>query len=194
MISLASHETISYMGRRRWTNRLTVEDCPLCLCVASFHRAGTFACPAGTTSTLKWTGPGDEWLGRLECRIDHSGPTRLAIYIRHQCARISAPVDEQTIPVTTVRPHLGGKRFWFLCSCGKRAGRLYLPPGQRAFLCRDCHYLTYRSAQTQDKRLYGLVRDPMALRAALCSENPHEFMLGLRAVPLSIHRACPPGR
>jgi hypothetical protein len=182
------------MGRHRWTNRLTVEDCPLRLCVESFHRAGAFACPPGTISTLKWTGPGDEWLGRLECRIDHSGPTGLAIYIRQQCAQISAPVDEQTIPVTTVRPPLGGKRFWFVCSCGQRAGRLYLPPGQQVFRCRHCHYLTYRSAQTQDKRRYALARDPMALRAALCSENPHEFMLGLRAVPLSIHRERSPRR
>src|ERR1700687_3397436 len=113
-----------YMGRHRWSDRLTVEDCSLRLCVAAFRRAGTFACPAGTTSTLKWTDPGDEWLGRLECRIDHSGPTGLAIYIRRQCINITMPVDEQTIPVTTVRPPLGGKRFWFLCACGKGAGRL----------------------------------------------------------------------
>jgi hypothetical protein len=148
------------MGRHRWTNRLRVEDCPLCLCVASFHRAGTFACPAATTSTLTWTSPGGEWVGRLECRVDHDGPTGLAIYIRRQCLNITMPIDDQTILVTTVRPPLGGKRFWFLCGCGRPTGRLYLPPGQQVFRCRDCHYLTYRSAQRHDRRLYGLARDP----------------------------------
>lgn len=58
------------MGRHRWTNRLTVEDCQLSLDVASFHRAGTFVCPAGSISALTWTGPSDQWLGRLECRIE----------------------------------------------------------------------------------------------------------------------------
>jgi hypothetical protein len=43
-------------------------------------------CPAGTISTLKMDLPGDEWLGRLECRVDYAGPTGLAIFIR-----VSAP-------------------------------------------------------------------------------------------------------
>jgi len=172
------------MGRHRWTNRLTIEDCTLSLCVAAFHRAGTFACPPGTISTLKWTGPDNEWLGRLECRIDYSGPTGLAIYIRRQCARISAPVDEQTIPVTTVRPYLGGKRFLFLCSCGKRVGRLYLPPGQRVLRCRHCHWLTYRSAQEHDQRLYDLSRNPAALRLALHGGSWKRFRFGIGALKL----------
>jgi hypothetical protein len=163
------------MGRHRWTSRLTVEDCTLRLCVAAFRRAGTFACPAGTISTLKWTGPGDELLGRLECRVEHTGPAGLAIYIRRQCARISAPVDEQTVSLATVRPPLGGKRFWFLCACGKRAGRLYLPPGQRVFRCRHCYNLTYRSAQTQDKRVYELAHNPGALRATKVAVEKRYF-------------------
>jgi hypothetical protein len=175
------------MGRHRWTNRLTVEDCPLRLCVAAFHRAGTFACPPGTISTLTWTTPSDEWQGRLECRVEHSGPTGLAIYIRRQCARISAPVDEQLVPVTTVRPPLGGKRFWFVCVCGRRAGRLYLPPGQRIFRCRHCHWLTYQSAREHDQRLYDLSRNPGALRLALSGHrrgNWKRFLFGIKALKL----------
>jgi hypothetical protein len=155
------------MGRHRWTNRPTVEACPFVLDVLAFHRAGTLACAHGTTSTLKWMGGGDVWLGRLECRVEHSGPTGLALYIRRQCVRLNVIVEQQLIPVTTVRPHLGGKRFWFVCDCGTRAGRLYLPPGQRAFRCRDCCNLTYRSAQTHDQRVYRLARDHAALILAL---------------------------
>jgi len=176
------------MGRHRWTNRLTVEDCPLRLCVEAFQRAGTFACSPGTISKLTWTSASGERLGRLECRLDHSGPTGLAIYIRRQCATITAPVDEQRISVTTVRPHLGGKRFWLVCACGEPVGRLYLPPGQRVFRCRHCYNLTYRSTQTQNKRLYDLARNPKALRTALRTENHKEFMLGLGAWALAGRR------
>lgn len=169
------------MGRHRWTNRLTVEDCTLFLCVASFHRAEAFACPPGTTSALTWTRASGEWLGRLECRVEHSGLTGLAIYIRRKCARITASVDEQLVPVTTVRPHLGGKRFWFVCACGRRAGRLYLPPGQRIFGCRRCCNLAYRSAQTHDQRLYDLARNPFALHLAIHGGNWKRFFFGMKA-------------
>jgi hypothetical protein len=171
------------MGRHRWTNRLTVEDCTLRLCVAAFHRAGTFNCPPGTITPLTWTEAG-KWRGRLECRLDHGGPTGLAIYIRRQRARISAPVDEQLVPITTVRPYLGGKRFWFLCGCGRRAGRLYLPPGQRVFLCRHCHWLTYRSTREHDQRLYDLSRNPAALRLALHGGSWKRFRFGIGALKL----------
>lgn len=110
------------MGRKRWTNRLTVEECTLRLCVKAFHRAGAFACPAGTISTLTWTSPSGEWLGRLECRLDHSGPTGLALYIRPQLARFGIPVDEQLLPVTTVRPYLGGNVSGFCAPAGARRG------------------------------------------------------------------------
>ncbi|MEM8556793.1 MAG: hypothetical protein AAGG50_03015 [Bacteroidota bacterium] len=51
--------------------------------------------------------------------------------------------------------HFGGHRVWFVCpllkngrACGRRCGKLYLPPGARYFGCRNCHDLTYRSSQT----------------------------------------------
>ena len=64
-------------------------------CAAAFHRAGTFACPPRTPSSLTWTGPNGEWLGRLECRLDYSEPGGLAIYVRRQCPRINVVVDDQ---------------------------------------------------------------------------------------------------
>ena len=155
------------MGRQPWTNRVTVEDCPFVLNLLEFHRAGTLACAHGTISTLKWTAEDGVWLGRLECRLEHSGPTGLSLYLRRQCVRLNVVVEQQLIPVGTVRPPLGGKRFWFQCGCGRRVGRLYLPRGQRAFRCRHCHSLTYRSAREHDQRVYELARDPVALQLAL---------------------------
>jgi hypothetical protein len=180
------------MGRHRWTNRLTVEDCQFVLDVLEFHRAGTLACAHGTISTLKWKIPGDVCsLGRLECRVEHGGPTGLALYLRRQCVRLNIIVEQQMIPVTIVRPHLGGKRFWFVCACGTRAGRLYLPPGQRVFGCRDCCNLTYRSAQTHDQRICRLAQDPAALILALRESeqgNWKRVLLGFRAYELILAR------
>ncbi len=180
------------MGRHRWTNRLTVEDCQFVLNVLEFHRAGTLACSHGTISTLKWRVPGDVFgLGRLECRVEHSGPTGLELYLRRQCVRLNVVVEPQLIPIGTVRPHLGGKRFWFQCDCGRRVGRLYLPPGQRGFRCRHCHSLTYRSAQTHDQRVYDLARNPVALQLALqagASGDWKRGSLGMEAVRLLLAR------
>jgi hypothetical protein len=145
------------MGRHRWTSRLTVEQCPLYLCVASFHRAGLFTCPEGTVGTVTWTRANGESLGRLDYRLDSSvnAVSGHGIHIRPQLARFGMPVDEQTIPVTTVRPHLGGKRYWLLCACGRRTGRLYLPPGQGVLRYRGCYNLTYRSSQQHNKSSAG---------------------------------------
>ncbi len=171
------------MGRQRWTSRLTVEDCPLYLCVAAFQRSGMFSWPTGSTSTFSWTESNGFPFGRIECRLTESGPGGLAIYIRRQCARINVFVDEQTIPLATVRPPLGGKRFWFLCGCGKRVGRLYLPTGQRAFRCRCCYNLTYWSARKHDPRQS---RKRAAWRAEFLAEiEPVLVRAGLRELLIS---------
>src|SRR5581483_9031076 len=54
--------------------------------------------------------------------------------------------------------HRGGLRWWFTCPlavdhipCGRRVGKLYLPPGGRYFGCRQCHRLTYTSSQEAHK-------------------------------------------
>ena len=37
-----------------------------------------------------------------------------------------------------------GKRAYFLCSCGHRSAKLYLPLHSHEFKCRECHKLQYR--------------------------------------------------
>jgi hypothetical protein len=61
----------------------------------------------------------------------------------------------ERVPLLTTRPNYGGARFWFACPfssktgepCRRRVGRLYLPPGELRFGCRQCHALTYKSSQ-----------------------------------------------
>jgi hypothetical protein len=137
----------SPMGRRRWSSRLTVEQCPLFLCARALHRSRLFTSPLDAIVTFSWPDSSGGILGKLDCHLDHIGTTGLALHIGQQLIRFGVAVDEQTVPVTTVRPHLGGKRYWLVCTCGKRAGRLYLSPGQTTFRCRICHNLAYTSAQ-----------------------------------------------
>src|SRR5579864_7503350 len=163
------------MGRRPWTTRLTVEDC-LPLTVESFHRARTWECISGATGTASWTSS-QGVLGKVDYTMqdDTDG---VAIRIPRQYTRICGALrllEECLIPITTTAPHLGGKRHWFRCpivrngkTCGRRVGRLYLPPGAAVFGCRRCFYLTYRSTQRHDKRKAALAQSFRAwLQAAL---------------------------
>lgn len=61
------------------------------------------------------------------------------------------------IGLERVPTNFGGHRTWLQCPmeendeiCGKRAQKLYLPPGEHMFGCRQCHELAYRS---QDARV-----------------------------------------
>jgi hypothetical protein len=174
------------MGRHRWTTRLTVEDCPLYLCAGELHSDGVFAGTMGSIWRLYWFGPLDALQGSIEYTLIQTSSSALAIYIHRQCPCPNTAVDEQTIPLTTVRPHLGGKRFWFRCACRKRVGRLYLSPGQRVFRCRSCHNLTYRSAQEHDQRLYDLARDMPALLAARHAKGRARRLLAIKALGLRV--------
>jgi len=179
------------MGRRRWTSRLTVDEVPHFLCVRSFHRAGTFKCAPGTTGTVSWTITADSpMLGSLEYVVAHNRETGMAIYIRRQLLRPSGSTTfgGQMIPMATVRPRLGGVRFWFQCDCGRRVGRLYLPLGQAVFRCRHCCNLTYQSVQEHDKRKDAMRRNPLLLIAALRSPNHKRRLLGLGAFVQQVRR------
>jgi hypothetical protein len=68
------------------------------------------------------------------------------------------------VGLTRTCPYFGGLRWWFLCplasggeACGRRVAKLYLPPAQNYFGCRQCHGLTYTSCQ-ESGRYRGLAR------------------------------------
>ena len=85
----------------------------------------------------------------------------------------------QLVPLQTTRPHFGGKRTWFTCPtwkeskiCGRRVLKLYRPPYARYFGCRQCHNLTYQSAQEHDSRVTSYLNNPDDFLAALENEKP----------------------
>ncbi len=70
------------------------------------------------------------------------------------------------IPLDFTSPGFGGLRSWFRCpastpvgTCGRRVGKLYLPPGEAVFACRECHRLTYRSCQASRRPRSGSALD-----------------------------------
>ena len=73
------------------------------------------------------------------------------------------------VRLATTKPRFGGVRWWFLCPllvygmpCGRRVGKLYMPPGGRYFGCRHCHKLNYASSQDshmERRHIRKLARD-----------------------------------
>ncbi len=73
------------------------------------------------------------------------------------------PVQDEIEIVAIASPlnwRKGKKRYFFVCPgngrpCGRRAGKLYMPPGEDCFRCRRCFDLTYRSNRRSkwEKRL-----------------------------------------
>lgn len=76
----------------------------------------------------------------------------------------------KSIPPYTVRmvtdcPNFGGLRYWFLCpKCGRRVRYLY---SRRLFLCRQCHGLTYATAQAGRKKTPAIVARLQRIRRRL---------------------------
>lgn len=55
------------------------------------------------------------------------------------------------VRIVSTAPNYGGVRYWFECpQCERHCLAVYMPTyqGYTRFLCRHCHDLTYRSAQT----------------------------------------------
>lgn len=92
----------------------------------------------------------------------------------------------------------GGFRWWGQCplatgdkACGRRIGKLYLPPGSSPYFgCRRCHRLGYASSQEYDRRVDHLLRNPEALRAITRSpRGVGVTTLGLALKALKIQQA-----
>ena len=171
-------------GSGRWRGhdkKTTVEAC-LQLAVGRLVRDGLIAASSG--------------IGTLSCTDLRTGQPTATLTFRRELSRDGLvfrlrytatgwdrrehDVDEP-IRLQTTRPPIGGTRWWFTCplavdgrACGRRAGKLYLPPGERYFGCRHCHDLTYASSQRSHRwdrfaavlaRATGL--EPTSFRRAL---------------------------
>jgi hypothetical protein len=152
-------------GRWRWHDkRSTVEEC-LILSASNLARDGIIAESPGAV-WLQWTntatGERTASLGYTRELDNDLVVLRLRFTVTR---RGGEPVDiEEPIWLQTTPSAVGGRRWWFTCplvvngrACGRRAGKLYLPPNARYFGCQHCHDLTYTSCQESHRfdRLIG---------------------------------------
>lgn len=157
------------MGRRRWTTRLTVEEC-YAVEIGELVRAGAFEAEPGIPCSITWNDSAGNPISSIKFRVFPDNTGALAIHFYHRVpAALSTPerIQHQTVQITTTDCNFGGNRRWFRCSlirdgypCGRRVGVLYSTPHERLFGCRQCHNLTYRSAQEHDKRIDWLLKQP----------------------------------
>jgi len=144
------------MGRYAWSDRLTVEEC-------------RFFSVSDVIFELLRSGV----LGgkpRKKIRV------RMAYTIGKDS--VDFPMD-----VTTTSCNFGGVRYWLGCpNCGKRVGKLYLPPGEKFFRCRTCYNLTYKSCKEHDKRMEALLKNRTLLLALMDQGDPLAFRAELKRI------------
>src|ERR1700691_4735996 len=143
------------MGRSPWATRLPVERCPINLSAATCCYAGVFEYPIGHTFAGTFPLSDGSTLGRLRIEMRADGHGRKTLFVCQQDLNFggrSLMVPGQKIPFTSTKPHFGGARFWFVCECGKRVDRLYLPTGETLFRCRICYNLTYQRSREHNTR------------------------------------------
>jgi hypothetical protein len=159
-------------GSGRWkdhTPATTVESC-LSIDAADLTRCGFWRRPAGSVA-LPWPrGVAWPWVDRV-LLAGRGQDAHLVVEYTVRTPGGSLPLMQRVGLQTTV-PNYGGLRWWFTCpleGCERRARKLYRPPGELYFGCRQCYQLTYLSSQrnhTEDARWHKQSLDP-EVRASL---------------------------
>ena len=135
----------------------TVEDC-LVLAAAKLQRDKLLKAGMYASGTLTWTrvstGEQTASVGYNVNTVSGQRPTINLYYTTTRRADGQNTDADYPVGLTTTPLPWGGLRFWFCCPltrngrpCGRRVGKLYLPPDGRYFGCRHCHDLTYRSTR-----------------------------------------------
>ena len=89
----------------------------------------------------------------LVSKLDECLTVRLSYKITNRWKEENLDI-EFPIRIQHTYPHIGGKRYWLTCpisGCGRRVGKLYLPPRGKYFGCRHCYDLTYTSSRESHK-------------------------------------------
>ena len=180
------------MGSWSWTSRLTVEKC-MEIDVFWLRRHDWFC--GFRSGTIVWKNSYGEEVGSVGLQAEVF-PDRVGEdYVRFIYTNLKRTTKEKTdldykVQLVKTPCNFGKFRYWFICPltkngvyCGRRVGKLYLPPNGMYFGCRRCYNLTYKSCQEHDKRLDWARRlPPEALKKMLESGDPRTALLGIRAV------------
>ena len=146
----------------RYANKNLTEECG-CISVQMLNENGCFAgdCYVGE---MTWTWSAMGFKNESIALIIYSGKEgeeymQLQYTFENQFAEVQAEFDYKVM-FERVPCNLGGYRRWFICPlvkdgeiCGRRIGKLYLPPDSFLgyFGCRHCYELTYLSSRESHK-------------------------------------------
>lgn len=150
-----------------WSKALTVEQC-LALDTRDFRRGGDFA-RSFSDGTITWSTDSGAPILAASYAIDgvEGGTATMRLQYGGNPRGTPALVTEAITTVAT-RPNFGGRRWWWVCRCGRRSRKLYLAKYGNGFRCRRCNRLTYRSCQQShavDWFARRLLRGRRSLRA-----------------------------
>ena len=135
--------------------KTTVEEC-LTLDVNRWRREGRLRAGVRLLGSWRWTyRDGSDFTVHYD--VDTRVSDKLAVHLWYSWVWTATQEPESAdyhVRLTTTVPRFGGVRWWFICPlaidgrpCGRRVGKLHLPPRGRYFGCRHCHHLTYTSCQ-----------------------------------------------
>jgi hypothetical protein len=156
------------MGRWSYSTRHTVEEC-LCLGIDDLKKLGLLNAPPDSQRMVRWVDAAGTERGKIACWLKGLGSEYMSLHLSYT---VTNSVGEKKdvdygISLSTTPCNFGGFRYWFICPlerrgvpCGRRVGKLYLPPNGFYFGCRHCYNLTYRSCQEHDSRVSALMRLP----------------------------------
>jgi hypothetical protein len=146
-------------GSGRWNDyekRRTVEQ-SWTLDIATLSLRGSLSYPlTGTSRAIRIMGNTNVLPVRYALEEDDEGPVlNLTYTLWRSLIETFLELDShERVRLLTTEPARGGVRWWFACPftiegerCERRVAKLYLPPGEDRFGCRQCHDLAYESSQ-----------------------------------------------
>lgn len=128
--------------------RELVDDCSAILDITGLVSGGLFRAGGNNVATCYWR----NMIIRLGVLRQMDG--REKVLLGYEV--LGNTITDQ-FTVENNRHPFGHVRRSFVCSCGRRVIKLYLPIGKSHFRCRICHDLAYRSSQEAHK-YDGLIR------------------------------------
>ena len=135
--------------------RATVED-SLVLSVSALTQAGALVPGERIGGTWGWTYEGEDRphaIVRYDANLTEPDDPWLRLRYDVNGGRV-----ECMVRLVSTRPNYGGRRWWFLCPLvGRRAAKLYLPPGAKLFGSREAYGLTYAFCQASGSPLIASI-------------------------------------
>jgi hypothetical protein len=185
---------VSYYHWWRPAKKTTVEKC-LAIDAGRWGREGILRQGVNNWGSWRWTYPsGATFSVNYEALLVDEHRPRVRLSYSWRWGDGPSQSEDYHVGLEATRPRFGGLRWWFHCPlvvngrhCGRRVGKLHLPPHGRYFGCRRCHRLTYTSCQEsrKDDRLLRILgertgSDPRTVKQLLKQIGKPERPAGRR--------------